>query len=346
MFGLLKTKTHRDKNIQKIRKNLSNPSNQCIPLKRNIDMAHNHKHNHCHSHNHSHNHLHGEKSNIALAFFLNLSFTFIELAGGFLTNSIAIISDAVHDFGDSLSLGLAWYFQKLSKKKSTKQYSYGYKRFSLLGAIINSVVLIVGSIYILSEAIPRLFSPQETNAKGMFLLAILGVVVNGYAVLRTRKGKSINERVVSLHLLEDVLGWAAVLVGSVVMYFTGLTIIDPILSLGIAGFVLYNVFKNIRLILPILLQGTPTEIEQEQIIKKLNEIKNIENIHDLHIWSLDEEYNVLTVHVVLNEIFSMEKLVELKNQIRTVLKKENIQHATIEFEMLDEECGFENCVEK
>ena len=293
---------------------------------------------------HNHNHSHREKSNIALAFFLNLSFTVIELTGGFLTNSIAIISDAVHDFGDSLSLGLAWYFQKLSTKGSTKQYSYGYKRFSLLGAIINSVVLIVGSIYILSEAIQRIFSPQETSAKGMFLLAILGVLVNGFAVLRTRKGKSINERVVSLHLLEDVLGWVAVLVGSVVMYFTGWTIIDPILSLGIACFVLFNVFKNIRLVLPVLMQGTPAEIEQEQIIQKLKEINDITNIHDLHIWSLDEEYNVLTVHIILNEILSTEKLVELKKQIRTVLKEKKIQHATIEFEMPNEKCDFEECV--
>ena len=289
---------------------------------------------------HNHNHSHDEKSNINIAFFLNLSFTFIELAGGFLTNSIAIISDAVHDFGDSLSLGLAWYFQKLSKKGSTKQYSYGYKRFSLLGAIINCIVLVLGSVYILSEAIPRLFLPQETNAKGMFILAIFGIIVNGIAVLRTRKGKSINERVVALHLLEDVLSWVAVLIGSTVMYFTGWTVIDPILSLFIACFVLFNVFKNIRLALPILLQGTPTEIEQEHIIKKLKEIKPIANIHDLHIWSLDEEYNVLTAHIVLEEVLSMEKLVELKKQIRTALKEEKIKHATIEFEIPKEECVY------
>ena len=293
---------------------------------------------------HNHNHSHDEKSNIALAFFLNLFFTVIELIGGFLTNSIAILSDAVHDFGDSLSLGLACYFQKLSKKESTKQYSYGYKRFSLLGAIINCVVLVVGSIYILSEAIPRLFSPQATNAKGMFLLAIFGIIVNGFAVLRTRKGKSINERVVSLHLLEDVLGWAAVLIGSSVMYFTNWTIIDPILSLGIACFVLFNVFKNIKLVLPILLQGKPTEIEQNRIVEKLKNIKNIANIHDLHIWSLDEEYNVLTVHIILSEELTTEELAELKKLIRSTLKEEKIHHVTIEFEMQNEECVFENCI--
>ena len=303
-----------------------------------------HEHNQCRSHGHNHSHSHDSGSNIGVAFFLNLSFTFIELIGGMMTNSIAIISDAVHDFGDSLSLGLAWYFEKLSKKGSTKQYSYGYKRFSLLGAIITSVVLILGSVYIVSEAIPRLISPQETNAKGMFLLAILGIVVNGAAVLRTRKGSSINERIVSLHLLEDVLGWAAVLVGSVVMYFTELTIIDPILSVGIAFFVLFNVFVNIRQTLPILLQGTPVTIEREHIVEKIKTIEAIENIHDLHIWSLDEEYNILTVHVILKEKLPLEKLTELKKNIRDVLKEEKIQHATIEFETKDENCDLHECV--
>lgn len=296
------------------------------------------------THIHKHSHSHSPKSNISTAFFLNLAFTVIELVGGVFTNSIAIISDAVHDFGDSLSLALAWYFQKLSKKGNTKQYSYGYKRFSLLGAIINSVVLVVGSIYILSNAIPRLLSPQETNSKGMFILAVIGIVVNGIAVLRTRKASSINERVVSLHLLEDVLGWAAVLVGSVVMYFTDWTVIDPVLSIGIACFVLFNVFKNIKQTLPILLQGTPVEIEQENIINKIKEIEYINNIHDLHIWSLDEGYNVLTVHVTLKATLHMEKLVDLKEKIRSVLKEAAIHHATIEFEMPDEKCVFENCV--
>ncbi|MCL2765273.1 MAG: cation diffusion facilitator family transporter [Treponema sp.] len=297
-----------------------------------------------HSHNHGHNHSHDSASNIGIAFFLNLSFTVIELVGGILTNSIAIISDAIHDFGDSLSLGLSWYFQKLSKKKGNKLYSYGYKRFSLLGAIITAVVLIVGSIFILLEAIPRIFEPQETNAIGMFILSIVGIAVNGAAVLRTRKGKTINEKVVSLHLLEDVLGWGAVLIGSILIYFTGLTIFDPILSIIISLFVLYNVIRIFRQILPIILQGTPRELKQEHIIEGIKQIENILNIHDLHIWSLDEEYNVLTIHVKLEKSVSMEELAELKNKIRALLKEEGIQHITIEFETQNESCEFINCI--
>jgi len=298
-----------------------------------------------HSHSHGgHNHSHGGDGNIGLAFFLNLSFTVIELVGGMLTNSIAIISDSVHDFGDCLSLALAWYFQRKSKKGSTDKYTYGYKRYSLLGAIITSAVLMAGSVFILSEAIPRLISPQATDAGGMFWLAVAGIVINGIAVLRTRKARSINERVVSLHLLEDVLGWAAVLIGSAVMYFTGLTIIDPILSFAIAAYVIFNVIKNIRQIMPIILQGSPVEIKREHIIEEIMEIEAVKDVHDLHIWSLDDEYNVLTVHVSLRESMPMGDLVELKRKIRAVLHEEDIHHATIEFEEPDESCTFENCV--
>lgn len=299
----------------------------------------NHKHNHGH-HHHSHN----TEGNIGIAFILNLSFAIIELIGGTLTNSVAIISDAVHDFGDSMSLGLAWYFQKISKKGRTKEYSYGYKRFSLLGAIINSIILVVGSLYILSEAIPRLFSPQETSAKGMFILAIVGIIVNGAAVLKTSNSSSINERVVSLHLLEDVLGWVAVLIGSIIMHFTGLTIIDPILSILIACFILFNVTKNIKEIMPILLQATPTNIDEEKIFKELEKIENIKNIHDIHTWSLDEEYNVITMHVVLEKSLPMEKLLDIKKEIRHILEHEGIEHSTIEFELPEEPNNYKNAV--
>jgi cobalt-zinc-cadmium efflux system protein len=301
-------------------------------------------HDHEHKHAHSHHHAHGSAGNIRLAFFLNLSFTVIELVGGLLTNSIAIISDAVHDFGDSLSLGLAWYFQCLSKKGKTKQYSYGYKRFSLLGAIINSVVLVVGSVLILSEAVPRILAPQEPNTTGMLILAVVGIAVNGLAALRTRSARSINERVVSLHMLEDVLGWAAVLAGSIIIRLTGLSVLDPILSVLIAAFVIVNVFRNIRQVLPILLQGAPAEIDSERIVQILSELEPVASIHDLHIWSLDEQYNVLTLHAALKEPPSPEELAAIKSAIRERLRGEGIQHATIELEGPGEDCGMEDCI--
>ncbi|MDD4968617.1 MAG: cation diffusion facilitator family transporter [Paludibacter sp.] len=289
----------------------------------------------------AHDHHHGEVKNIKTAFFLNLFFTLLEITGGFFTNSMAILSDAVHDLGDCLSLGLAWYFQKVSRKGSDSFYSYGYKRFSLLGAIINSIVLTVGSIFILTEAIPRIFHPEKTQALGMFLLAIVGVFVNGLAFFRLKKGSSLNEKVVSLHFLEDVLGWLAILIGSIIMYFFNVPFIDPVLSVGIAFFILFNVYKNIKQTLHIILQGIPADINIDELTENLQQFKGIEDIHDLHVWSVDGNYNILTVHVVMNKSIEIEKIAELKSLIRNTLKQKGIQHATIEFETTDERCDFE-----
>jgi cobalt-zinc-cadmium efflux system protein len=297
-----------------------------------------------HSHHH-HSHsldVQGTK-NISVAFFLNLSFTVVELIGGILTNSMAILSDAIHDLGDSLSLGLAWYFQTLSGKKGDKQYSYGYKRFSLLGAIINSFVLIIGSFVVLYESVPRLFHPEQPKVEGMFLLAIVGIVVNGAAVFRLKKGNSINEKVVSLHLLEDVLGWGAVLIGSVVMYFVNLPVIDPLLSLGISVYVLLNVFRNIRQTFRIILQAVPDEINLTGISEKIMQFPEIKNVHDLHIWSADGNYNVLTAHIVTDKLYEMQELAEMKAKLRDMLTDNGIQHATFEFETDTEQCNMEQC---
>ncbi|WP_420578317.1 cation diffusion facilitator family transporter [Ekhidna sp.] len=277
-----------------------------------------------------------------VAFFLNLSFTIIEVIGGLYTNSLAILSDALHDLGDSL-IGLSWYFQKLSKKGRTKKFSYGYKRFSLLGAIINSIVLVVGSIFILTKAIPELFNPGETNVQGMLYLAILGIVVNGAAVLKLRKGESLNEKVVSLHLLEDVLGWVAVLIGSIIMMYTDAPFIDPLLSVLISLFVLYNVYKNLRKSMLVILQGIPEDVSLEDIKEKLKDISEITDVHDNHTWSMDGDYNILTIHLQLDQDYKLSEQAKLKEKVRSQLKDESINHITIEFEGQDENCELEDC---
>lgn len=291
---------------------------------------------------HHHHHHHDDVKNIKVAFLLNFGFAIVEIIGGVITNSVAIMSDAIHDLGDSFSLAMAWYLQKVAKKKSDKNYSYGYKRFSILGAIINSVILIVGSIFVLSVAVPRIFNPQDTNAKGMFLLAILGIIINGLAVLRLRHGKSINEKVVSLHLLEDVLGWVAILIGSVFIHYFNLTIIDPILSVGISIYVLYNVYKNMRESMRVILQGVPLDIDIESIKSTLlSKNKEICDLHDMHIWTTDGLYSIITVHIVLSEAINFEQQSILKNRIRKQLLDLKIEHSTIEFETKDEICCFE-----
>jgi cobalt-zinc-cadmium efflux system protein len=291
---------------------------------------------------HEHNHQSGK--NIRIAFFLNFGFTLIEFAGGILTNSVAILSDALHDLGDSISLGLAWYLEKVSRKKSDENFTYGYKRFSLLGAIVNAIILSVGSIFILLETIPRLFNPQVANAKGMFLLAILGIMVNGAAVWRLKKGKSLNEKVVSLHLWEDVLGWAAILVGSVIMYFFDIPVIDPILSILISVYILWHVVKNIRLSLRIILQGSPHEVKPEFIRNITMQSPEVSSVHDIHTWTIDGNYHVVTLHVVLNQTLAMDEIGRLKSEIRKKLHEAlDISHITIEFETSDEICSLEDC---
>jgi len=297
----------------------------------------NHRANH---HNHQH---HGDVKNIKWAFFLNLIFTLIEIIGGIFTNSVAILSDALHDLGDSLSLGMAWYFQGLSNKGRDDTYSYGYKRFSILAALLNSLVLIVGSVFILSEAIPRLYTPETVDAKNMIFLAILGIIVNGAAVIKLKKGNSINEKVVSLHLLEDVLGWIAVLIGSIIMYFYDLPIIDPILSLLIAAYILLNVIKNLKDALKIFLQAGPLDMDKDQITAYFKSLPYVKSFHDFHYWSMDGNYHILTIHLVLHETAPMSQLSIWKNKIRKALKTMGFSHVTIEFELNDEDCILEEC---
>ena len=294
---------------------------------------------HDHSHRHGHHHDHPSATgNIAFAFVLNLFFAIVELIGGFLTNSVAIISDAVHDFGDALSLSVTWYLQKKSDRGSDARYSYGYKRFSLLGALFISVVLLVGSIFVIRAAVLRIITPAEANAQGMFWLAIFGLVVNGVAALRLSKGKSISERAVMLHMMEDVLGWAAVLVVSIVMMFVHAPILDPLLSIGISVWVLFNVYRNIKAALGIMLQQVPEDVDLSGVEKSIMEIPSVDSYHDVHLWSMDGEQNIMTIHIVTKSNLSQQDLISLKQQIREICKTADIGHVTIEFELTGEEC--------
>jgi cobalt-zinc-cadmium efflux system protein len=284
-----------------------------------------------------HNHSHTIK-NIKIAFFLNLAFTVFEIIGGLWTNSLAILSDAVHDLGDSFSLGMSWYLEKYSRKQRDARFTYGYRRFSLLAALVNTIILFIGSFFILSEAIPRILSPEPSNAKGMVIFAIVGVLVNGAAVLRLRGGASQNVRAVMLHLLEDVLGWIAVLVVAVILLFADIHVLDPILSILITGYVLFNVIKNLKTTMSLFLQGVPDSIHPEDVESFIVHIHNVMAVHHLHIWSLDGEHHVLTAHVVLENSATREDMIEIKSSIHTFAKKQHIIHTAIEFEFEDEKC--------
>lgn len=283
-------------------------------------------------------HHHHDVDNIRSAFWLNVFFTIIEFVGGFYVNSVAIMSDAIHDLGDSLSLGLSWYFQKLSHKGRTSTFSYGYRRFSVLSAIINSCVLLIGSVLILMETFPRLLAPEQPNTRGMIILAILGVIVNGLAVYKTHKGKTANEKVVSLHLMEDVLGWIGVLIGSLIMNFWDVPILDPILSLMIAVYILYNAFRNIGKSIKIILQGIPEDVNLQKLEEQLLSIKGVDRIHDMHTWSMDGEYHVMTLHLVLNHVDVFKNSIQIKKEARNIIQRGTVNHVTIELEGPHEQC--------
>lgn len=296
-----------------------------------------------HHHTHGHGHSHAATGNIALAFFVNLGFAVIELVGGLWTNSIAILSDAFHDFGDSLSLAVAWRLQKVSERKADADYSYGYKRFSLLGALFISTVLLVGSVFIIKECVERIVAPQEPNAEGMLGLAVFGVLVNGFAALRLKRGGSISERAVMLHMLEDVLGWIAVLIVSVVMLFVEAPLLDPLLSIGISCWVLYNVYWNLRATFRVLLQHTPADIDAAELEREIVALPGMQSIHDLHLWSLDGERNISTLHAVVEISTTCEDKIRIKTEIRRICARNGIEHATIELETPGEDCGLTHC---
>lgn len=279
---------------------------------------------------HSHGIEHVDTRNFKIAFFLNFGFTIIEFVGGLFTNSVAIMSDAAHDLGDTISLGFAWYFQNLAKKDGDQKYTYGYRRYSVLGALITLLVLLIGCVFILSEAIPRLFNPQAVDAKGMFFLSILGIAVNLAAMMQLRKGQSLNEKVGALHLLEDVLGWIAVLIGSVVMYFYDLPIIDPILSIGIAILILVNVYKNIRLTLDIMLQRIPKNISIDALTEVILSEKEVRRVDDIHLWTLDGSYHIMTADLYFDRNKSLAEIEECTARIRKKLTDFNLIHVTFD----------------
>ena len=307
-------------------------------------MPHDHVHAHAghdlHGHDHGHGHAAGAAS-LRVAFFINLAFTVVEAVGGWWTGSIAVLTDALHDAGDCLVLGTAWWLQRVAMKGRDAQYSYGYGRYSMLGGWLTSVVLMVGAGAMLVLSVPRLWAPELPHTTGMMGIAVFGLLMNGLAAWKLHGGGSLNERGAYLHLLEDVLGWAAVLVGAVVMYFTGWAIVDPLMSVGISVFILWNALSTLRKGTGILMQEIPAGIDMQAIRTRLMTIPNVRDLHDQHTWTLDGNLVVHTVHVVVADVDLLQAR-GIKAQARAELKALGIHHATIELEWADEHCGLEH----
>jgi cobalt-zinc-cadmium efflux system protein len=271
---------------------------------------------------------------VKLAAFLNIVFTIIEIVGGFWTNSLAILSDALHDLGDSIALLVSWLFERGARKSPDINRTFGYQRLSLFSAIFSASILIGGSIVIVFQVIPRLLSPELVNASGMVGIALVGILFNGIGFLQLKTGESINEKVLSWHLLEDVLGWVGILVGGVIIYSWRIYVLDPVLTIGLTVFILYGVAKSLREALNILLQGVPRHISLDEVRADITSLEGVIGLHDLHIWSLEGETDVLTAHVVLEERL-LKSPEETRKTIKEILKKHHIEHSTIEMESED-----------
>jgi cobalt-zinc-cadmium efflux system protein len=292
---------------------------------------------HQHSHG-SHVHKGGSTKNIKVALFLNLGFSIIEFVGGLLTGSVAVLSDAVHDFGDSLSLGSAYILETLAQKKSDSKYSYGYRRLSLLSALITSAFLFVASIGVIIYTIPRLLNPITPHLTGMFALSLLGIAVNGYGAFRVMRGNTLNEKVVSWHLVEDILGWVAVLVSSLVMMVADLPILDPLLSIIFSAFILWGVFRSLRQTLTLFFQGVPAHIDITKMKQDICEVPSVKDTHDVHFWSLDGDAHVMTLHAVIDANLDLKTIQKVKEDIRAIISAAGNIHATIEVEREGEDC--------
>jgi len=273
------------------------------------------------------------EKNILVAFILNMVFSVFELIDGIFTRSVAIISDAIHDFGDGITIGISYILEKKSKKTADNNYTFGYKRYSILGALISNCILFIGSVLVIYNAIIRILNPVKINYDGMIIFAIIGVIVNYLAAYYTRKGDSINQKSVNLHMLEDTLGWVIVLLGAIIMKFTDLSIMDPIMSIVVALFIVIHVGEHLKTIIDVLLEKTPNNINIDELKNKLFKIKCINDVHHIHIWSLDGISNCATMHVVLNKEDN-----KIKEKIRKELLEFNINHVTIELEDLNDEC--------
>jgi|GEM_PF-287728 len=278
------------------------------------------------------------EKNILIAFILNLMFSIFEFAGGTLTGSVAIISDAVHDIGDALGIGISYFLERKSKKGPDEVYTYGYTRFSVMGSLITTVILLFGSLAVVYNAVIRILKPVAIDYSGMILFAIIGAGVNFFAAILTKDGHSLNQKAINLHMLEDVLGWVVVLVGAIVMRFADFPVLDPIMSIGVSVFIFINAIKNLRNIEHLFLEKIPSNVQIQEIKQQLCEIDGISDVHHIHVWSIDGYNHYATMHIVTED-----ESREMKEKIRKELEEHNIVHVTLELEKSDEHCHYEHC---
>ena len=267
------------------------------------------------------------KTSIWLAFFLNLSYAIVEFIAGGIFGSSAVLADSVHDLGDAMAIGISALLETISNREEDRQYTLGYKRFSLLGAMLTAVILMIGSVLVILENVTKIVHPQPVNENGILWLGIIAVAINVLASLVVRKGKTKNESILSLHFLEDTLGWLAVILMAIILRFTDWYILDPILSLVISIFILTKAIPRFWSALKIFLDAVPEGVDIKQVMSDLEGLDNVASLNQLNLWTMDGLEKNAIVHVCLKEIEQMETCKEF---IRNLLKDCGFQNITIE----------------
>ena len=267
------------------------------------------------------------KYTVWIAFFLNLSYAIVEFIAGGIFGSSAVLADSVHDLGDAIAIGISALLETISNREEDRHYTLGYKRFSLLGALVTAVILITGSILVILENIAKIFHPQSVNDEGIFWLGIIAITINVLASLVIRKGQTKNESILSLHFLEDTLGWVAVILMAIVLRFTDWYILDPLLSIAISFFILSKALPRFWRTLKIFLDAVPEGVDIQKIKTDLAELDHVASINQLNLWTMDGLEKNAIVHVCLKE---MEHMETCKESIRIFLKDCGFQNITIE----------------
>lgn len=273
-----------------------------------------------------------------LAFSLNLVFAFIELGGGLWANSVSVLSDAIHDFGDALALAMAIVLERLSAKAADQRYSYGYRRWSLVSALWTGGVLIAGTIWIWIESIGRLRNPEPVDHQIMLGLAFFGILVNGFSWYKISRGQSLNEEMLSWHFIEDLMGWVAVLFVAVALFFVDWPWLDSVLAMGLSLWISYNVGRRFLKVGSLFLQKTPEGLEIQALESWIKTVSGVSDIHHTHVWSVDGQDHILTSHIILTTA-GWDQMTQVKSEIKAGLREKfSIIEATLEFESIDESC--------
>ena len=293
--------------------------------------------NHTHHHNHTHNHVHtNNKKILTISFIIIGLFMIVEILGGFIANSLALLSDGLHMFSDTVSLGVALIAFIYAEKNATSTKTFGYKRFEVLAALFNVITLLIISGVIIIEAIRRFFNPIKVQSTEMFIISVIGLIVNIIvAIIMFKSGDTshnLNMRGAFIHVLGDLLGSLGAIIASILIYVFNFTIADPIASILVSIIILKSAIGISRSSLNILMEGTPSDVNLDKIISTITNHNEIYNVHDYHVWTISNDMNALSCHAVVSETMSVQDCEGLLKKIEHELLHLNIQHMTIQLE--------------